>query len=681
MLFRCAIVAGSMALMAGAQTQVDLRTQSKSIDFTEASTTKPIKTGGILPVSCAVGEAFFLTTASPGSNLYLCASQNNWILQLGAQGPAGPKGDTGPAGATGPEGDTGVPGPTGPAGTNGNTILTGTTTPGSGLGVNGDYYIRNPATAPCLFGPKSTGTWPGACVSLVGPTGATGAQGAAGPQGATGAMGTAGANGNTILSGTTVPTAAAGNNGDFYILNPTTAPCLYGPKASGSWPGSCITLVGASGTFATNPAAMYVNHSSGNDGNAGTSSGAATQTIGRALANLPPVIATSVVIHLTDSSPVTYAEPIDLTSKTCVANASVTVQADSAIAVTFSGYSAAKTTITSAGNCTLVLGGASQTGTTLLYQAGAGASAIAAYVAPGATLTFASGVPLTISGAYSQAIYTDSGTVNINAATTVTGYTFAGLNVQNGGLIYWNSTSPTISLTSAASGASFAILAQWLGMFRTAFDSTSQTMTVSGNHTDALAGTLYGAIMMFTNRTLNATQTTTGTGIAFLSTDEGDITLHNVSLTGYQTYASANSHGYVENRGTATAINTGGCIVGTFGSTYIPSNPVSGCLAEVPSGGATTIASGVADMRTTSIASGTCAAAVTVTATGVTTTDVITFTPNADPTAITGYGPATTGSLYIWPYPTTGNVNFKVCNNTGSAITPGSLRLNWRVSR
>ena len=36
-----------------AQTQVDLRTQSKGVDFTAAQSTKPFKSGGALPATCA----------------------------------------------------------------------------------------------------------------------------------------------------------------------------------------------------------------------------------------------------------------------------------------------------------------------------------------------------------------------------------------------------------------------------------------------------------------------------------------------------------------------------------------------------------------------------------------------------------------------------------------------------
>jgi hypothetical protein len=54
---------------------------------------------------------------------------------------------------------------------------------------------------------------------------------------------------------------------------------------------------------------------------------------------------------------------------------------------------------------------------------------------------------------------------------------------------------------------------------------------------------------------------------------------------------------------------------------------------------------------------------------------------NADPTSTTGYSPSSSGMLTIVKYPTSGNVNFKVCNNTANSVTPGAATLNWRVVR
>lgn len=66
------------APMLQAQTLVDLRTQSKSIDFSAASSTKPFQTGTTLPATCAVGAAYFDTAAPAGKNLYGCTSANTW---------------------------------------------------------------------------------------------------------------------------------------------------------------------------------------------------------------------------------------------------------------------------------------------------------------------------------------------------------------------------------------------------------------------------------------------------------------------------------------------------------------------------------------------------------------------------------------------------------------------------
>jgi hypothetical protein len=127
----------------------------------------------------------------------------------------------------------------------------------------------------------------------------------------------------------------------------------------------------------------------------------------------------------------------------------------------------------------------------------------------------------------------------------------------------------------------------------------------------------------------------------------------------------------------------------TYGSLYnnswTPSSPLcsdanssavtSGCGITI------TIASGTASLGTSSISSATCATAVTVAGAGIATTDAITFNFNGDPTGITGYAPSASGTLYIYAYPTAGNVNFKVCNNTSGSITPGAATLNWRVTR
>jgi hypothetical protein len=63
------------------QTMVDLRTQSKSVDFSSANATKPFKSGTVFPSICSVGEIFYKTDAPAGANLYACTAANAWTLE------------------------------------------------------------------------------------------------------------------------------------------------------------------------------------------------------------------------------------------------------------------------------------------------------------------------------------------------------------------------------------------------------------------------------------------------------------------------------------------------------------------------------------------------------------------------------------------------------------------------
>jgi hypothetical protein len=76
------------AYSAAAQTQIDLRTQAKSVDFTAAGSTKPLKTGPTLPAVCTTGEVFFKTSAPAGANLYACTAANTWSAQGGSSSGA-----------------------------------------------------------------------------------------------------------------------------------------------------------------------------------------------------------------------------------------------------------------------------------------------------------------------------------------------------------------------------------------------------------------------------------------------------------------------------------------------------------------------------------------------------------------------------------------------------------------
>ena len=69
--------------------------------------------------------------------------------------------------------------------TNTSMIHAVSSSPGAGLGSDGDYAITTNATNPILYGPKTAGTWP-AGINLKGPAGGTGSTG---PAGATGPAG------------------------------------------------------------------------------------------------------------------------------------------------------------------------------------------------------------------------------------------------------------------------------------------------------------------------------------------------------------------------------------------------------------------------------------------------------------------------------------------------------------
>lgn len=173
----------------------------------------------------------------------------------------------------------------------------------------------------------------------------------------------------------------------------------------------------------------------------------------------------------------------------------------------------------------------------------------------------------------------------------------------------------------------------------------------------------------------------------------GDVTL--APATGITTLATVNAG--VGTFGSATAapvvtVNAKGL---TTAITQTTMTPAIGSVTGLGTGVATAaaintgssgalgvlIARGTSALGTGAITSGTCATVVTTAATNTTTTDVVTASFNGDPTAITGYIPSTAGMLVIFVYPTANNVNFKVCNNTASSITPGAITLNWRVAR
>ena len=73
-----------LSSVSSAQTQIDLSSQSRNVDFSGARSVIPFPTGTALPPTCTPGAVFFKTNAQAGANIYACSSQDVWTLQ----GPA-----------------------------------------------------------------------------------------------------------------------------------------------------------------------------------------------------------------------------------------------------------------------------------------------------------------------------------------------------------------------------------------------------------------------------------------------------------------------------------------------------------------------------------------------------------------------------------------------------------------
>jgi len=72
-------ILAALSISAAAQTQIDLRTQTKP-------DSRPVKTGPTIPTTCAIGDLFLRTNSPTGANLYACVGGNQWVAQSGQGG-------------------------------------------------------------------------------------------------------------------------------------------------------------------------------------------------------------------------------------------------------------------------------------------------------------------------------------------------------------------------------------------------------------------------------------------------------------------------------------------------------------------------------------------------------------------------------------------------------------------
>ncbi len=253
-----------------------------------------------------------------------------------------------------------------------------------------------------------------------------------------------------------------------------------------------------------------------------------------------------------------------------------------------------------------------------------------------------------------------SGNVSIGRPTTISaiGGTDV-LTVSGGALVVQGTYSATAWTTSG----------RRLKLAAASYTDTSSSGTVATAYTD-----LFGA------STILASSSTTYTNY-FGSYHVDPVASTNVTMTNKWALGADSLRVGTSNQLT---ISTAGALTVAGTANFTGTFQISGNAMTFPGAAATltrTIASGAKALATSAISSGACSSAQTDTATGTATTDAITVAFSADPTSTTGYSASTSGMLSIIYYPTADTVNFKVCNNTASSITPGAVTINWRVTR
>lgn len=553
-------------------------------------------------------------------------------------------------------------------GTNGNTILNGTGAPSNGLGNNGDYYLNN-TPPPCLYGPKAAGAWPGTCVSLVGGA----------PYSTT-----------TITSSPMSISAATHGQGKYAFGHCWDSPTNPQEQENCKWlrdPATGdLTL-----TYTTAPGQLDIFGALGNGGGGGGGGGAGTVT---SIATTGPITGGVINVTGTIACPtcgVTGSPLSQFASTTSAQVASVVSdETGTGLLVFHTNATLVTPTIASFVNATHNHSNAAGGGTfnTVNSSTCTGTPSSSTFLrgdcswaAPSGTgtVTVVGAGNLTntalVTGGGSQTVQTPSATATLDSS---------------GNLVLPGTASTTaLSVTDAAHSASVALN----GL-------TSGTVQLS---VADVAGTAISYVLPSTNGAALQVLTDSGTTTCPTLAGGSPATCHLlqwVASTGTSSVVRSTSPTLVTPTigvATATSINkmaitapaTSSTLAVADGKTFTVSNTMTlagtdSSIYTLPGSSATiaqTIANGTSALGTGAIASGACATAVTTTATGTATTDAFTWVFNADPTAVTGYSPTANGMLTIIAYPTSNNVNFKVCNNTASSVTPGAITLNWRVAR
>lgn len=306
---------------------------------------------------------------------------------------------------------------------------------------------------------------------------------------------------------------------------------------------------------------------------------------------------------------------------------------------------------------------------------------------------------LTLGACFSYSGGTLAGTYTINAQT---GTTYTVLSSDACKLVtFSNGSAVAVTLPQAtgsfAAGFAFDVQNKGAG----AVTITPTTSTINGGATLVLAQNTGCSIVSDGTNYQVASCTALGSGSGTVTsvaqsftgglisvggspvTTSGTLALTVAGTSGGIPYFSSSSAWASSAALAANALVIGGGAGAAPATTTTGTGVVTalGNAVGTAGGVSTTIAAGTSALGTSAISSGACATVVTTSATNTATTDVILAGFNGDPTAVTGYTASTGGMLTIISYPSANNVNFKVCNNTGSSITPGAITLNWRVIR
>lgn len=655
----------------------------------------------------------------------------------GVAGPTGPAGANGTNGTNGTNGADGATGPQGPAGevtsdagtyANGQFVVSSGTSGDAIKPLTGTGVVKMTSGVPSVVSGTSSD-----CVKVDGSSGTCGGGG-----------GAAASPYSVTLTGTgtpiSVPYTTHLNQGDVtvvckdasgdFMLNPyrkTAASSNFDLSISNNVAGTCsvaslgsgvgsVTSVGFTGglisvaTASSTPAFTVAGTSGGipyfSSSSTWASSGALTASallLGGGAGSAPTAMGslgtTTTVLHGNAAGAPTFGA-ISLTADVSgilpVANGGT----NNAFFTVSGPASSAKTYTFPNANATVLTSNAAVT----VAQGGTGVATLTGPIKGNGTSAFSAAAAADIYGLWSG---------------TCSSSTF----LRGDGSCQTPSGTGTVTVVSSGSLTSTALVT---GGGTTTLQTPSATSTLDSSGNMSLAGSISAGVGGSTAGYLELTQGTTAsagtTSIklqAPTSVTSYVRTLPDTAGTGF--YLGTNSAGVVTDTqvaasGTGSVCLTTSCVMTTpnigvaaatsvnkvaitapatsatltiaNGKTLTVSNTVtmSGTDSSTIAFGAGgtvayTIASGTAALGTSAIASGACATVVTATATGGATTDTLTFTPNADITAVTGYAPVTTGGLAIYPYVTTNTANFKVCNPTASSITPGAVSLNWRITR